>query len=59
MPVIMALFTLLYNSAFGLYIVAGNLFTLITSPLISLLVDEIDERKTKKEEQAKKVSYSR
>ena len=59
MPIIMAVFTLLYNSAFGLYIVAGNIFSLLTSPFISLLVDYVDDKKAKKEEEKTKVSYSR
>ncbi len=59
MPIIMGLFTLLYNSAFGIYLVTGNVFTLITSPLVSLLVDVIDDKKAKKQENVKKVSYSR
>ncbi len=59
MALIMGLFTLLYTSAFGIYIVTGNLFTLITSPFVSLLVDIIDEKKAKKQAQTKKVSYSR
>ena len=59
MPIIMALFTLFYNSAFGLYIVSGNLFSLVTSPLISLLVDVIDEKQALKEENKHKASYSR
>ena len=42
MPLIMGLFTLFYNAAFGLYIVAGALITLITSPLITLFVDMLE-----------------
>ncbi len=59
MSLVMGLFTLLYTSAFGIYIIAGNIFTLITSPIISILVDIIDEKKVKKQSETKKVSYSR
>ena len=58
MPLIMALFTIFYNAAFGIYIVAGSLFTVVTSPLITILIDYIFEKKHEKE-QAKKPSYSR
>ena len=58
MPVILAIFTIFYNSAFGIYIVAGSLFSTITSPLISWTVDCImDKREEKK--QSKKPNYSR
>lgn len=42
MPVIMGIFTLFYNAAFGLYIVAGALITLITSPLVTTFVDMLE-----------------
>lgn len=42
MPLIMGIFTLLYNAAFGLYIVAGALISVITSPLITLFVDMLE-----------------
>ena len=49
MPVIMGVFTLFYNAAFGLYIVAGALIALLTSPLVTMFVDmlEIDVQRTK------------
>ena len=59
MPIIMGAFTLMYNAAFGLYILTGNLFTLITGPLITIFVEWLDERKMKKEQQKYTVSYSR
>lgn len=59
MPVIMALFTLFYNAMFAIYIVAGALFGLVTSPLITLLVDVAYDKSIKKEENKIKVSYSR
>lgn len=59
MPVVMALFTLFYNAMFALYIVAGALFGLATSPLITMLVDKAYEKALKKEEEKTRVSYSR
>ena len=58
MPVVMALFTIFYNSAFGIYIVAGSLFSVVTSPLITMATDAIFEKKALKEKD-KKPSYSR
>jgi len=58
MPIIMALFTIFYNAAFGLYIVAGSLFSVVTTPLISVLVDLITEKNEKKNK-PQKPSYSR
>ena len=49
MPLIMGVFTLFYNAAFGLYIVSGALITLITSPLVTLFVDMLEIEAIKKE----------
>lgn len=59
MPAIMAIFTLFYNAAFGIYVVTGSLFSLITSPLITLLADKIDSIAENKENKKTTVSYSR
>lgn len=59
MPIIMAVFTLFYNAAFGLYIVAGAVFGLITSPLLTLLVDKVYSIKEKREQEKTKITYSR
>lgn len=58
MPVIMAIFTIFYNAAFGIYIVAGTVFSVTTSPLITMITDKIFEKQELKE-RAKKPSYSR
>lgn len=58
MPIIMAIFTIFYNSAFGIYIVTGSLFQVVTSPLITLIVDSAFEKKAKKQKPTKP-SYSR
>ena len=59
MPAIMGVFTLLYNAAFGIYIVVGALFSFVTSPLIGMIVDNLDYKQQLKEEARKTVSYSR
>ena len=60
MPVIMGLFTLFYNSVFGLYIVVGALFGLITTPLTALFTELLENKMSKKElANVTTVSYSR
>ena len=59
MPVLMAVFTLLYNAAFGIYIVSGSLFMVLTNPAISLGVDKLIEVINRKKQNQNKVTYSR
>lgn len=59
MPIIMALFMIFYNSAFGIYIITGSLFTCITSPFITMIIDAIYEKKTLKNNKKDKPEYSR
>lgn len=59
MPIIMGIFTLFYNAAFGLYIVAGALVALITSPLVTMFVDMLEVEAIKKEENRHTAIYSR
>ena len=59
MPIIMGIFTLFYNAAFGLYIVAGALITLITSPLVTLFVDMLEYDAITKERQKTVAVYDR
>jgi membrane protein insertase Oxa1/YidC/SpoIIIJ len=59
MPLIMGVFTLFYNAAFGLYIVAGALIALITSPLVTLFVDMLEIEAIKKEQNRTVASYDR
>lgn len=59
MPIIMGVFTLFYTASFGIYILAGALFSMITTPLTTLLIDVINEKKSKNKKDDKKVSYSR
>lgn len=59
MPIIMGVFTLFYNAAFGLYIVAGALITLITSPLVTTFVDMLEYDAITKEKQKTVAIYDR
>lgn len=59
MPIIMGVFTLFYTASFGIYILAGALFTMITTPLTTLLMDIINDKKAKNKKDNNKVSYSR
>lgn len=59
LPIIMAVFTLFYNAAFGIYIVAGSVFSLLTAPFVTMLADMLDEKVMEKEQNKVTVSYSR
>ena len=59
LPVIMGVFTLFYNAAFGLYIVAGALIALITSPLVTIFVDMLEIEAIKKEQEKTVAIYDR
>ena len=59
MPIIMAVFTLIYNAAFGIYIVTGSLVSFLTSPLVTLVTEKIDYKMQQKEANKHKVAYSR
>ena len=59
MPIIMGVFTLFYNAAFGLYIVAGALIALLTSPLVTMFVDMLEIEAIKKEQDKSVALYDR
>lgn len=59
MPLIMGVFTLFYNAAFGLYIVAGAMITLITSPLVTTFIDMLEYDAITKEKQKSVAIYDR
>ena len=59
MPLIMGLFTLFYNAAFGLYIVAGAFIMLVTSPLVTLFVDMLEYDAITKEKEKTVAIYDR
>lgn len=47
MPILMGYFTLSYNSIFSLYIVVGQLFGFVTTPLIDYILDIKEEKMVK------------
>jgi YidC/Oxa1 family membrane protein insertase len=59
MPVIMGIFAIFYNAAFGIYLVASGLVSFITGTISTLVVDNIDVITFKKNRDKKKASYSR
>lgn len=59
MPLIMGIFTLFYNAAFGLYIVAGALIAVLTSPLVTMFVDMLEIEAIKKEQNKNVAVYDR
>ena len=59
MPVIMGIFAIFYNAAFGIYLVASGLVSFITGTISTLVVDNIDVITFKKNKEKKRASYSR
>lgn len=59
LPVVMGVFTLFYNAIFGLYIIASQVVSLATFPLIDKLLNIYYNKKDKQEEQKIKMDYSR
>ncbi|MDD4815745.1 MAG: YidC/Oxa1 family membrane protein insertase [Clostridia bacterium] len=59
LPIVMGVFTLFYNAVFGLYIVAGQLVSLITFPIIDKLLDKYYAKKDREKDEKTKLDYSR
>ncbi|MBR4407676.1 MAG: membrane protein insertase YidC [Clostridia bacterium] len=59
LPIVMGLITLFYNAVFGLYIIAGQLVTLLTFPIIDKLLDKHYAKKDKERDEKIKMDYSR
>ncbi len=59
LPLIMGLFTLFYNSVFAIYIITGQIISIITAPIIDLIIDKVEARAEKKKEAKVVVEYSR
>ncbi len=59
LPLIMGIFTLFYNSIFALYIITGQVISILTAPLIDLIIDKLEEKEEKKKEAKVVVDYSR
>ena len=50
MPLIMAIFTLLYTTTFSLYIIASQIVSIALLPLLGKISDAVDKRQKKKNE---------
>ena len=59
MPALMGIFPLFYNAAFGIYLVASGLVTIVTSTITTLVVDNIDAITFRKNKEKNRASYSR
>ena len=59
MPVIFGVFALFYNSVFAIYMLTSQLMSAITLPLQNLILNAIDNRKKKKEEEKVEIDYTR
>lgn len=59
MPIIMIIFTISYSATFAMYIVTNSLMSLIISFISLKILEKLDKKKIKKDNQKKKVEYSR
>ena len=59
LPILLGIFALFYNSVFAIYMLVGQLVSLIISPLQLMIIDKIIDNKRKKEENKVIVDYSR
>lgn len=59
MPIIMIIFTISYSATFAMYIVTNSLMSLIISFISLKILEKLDKKKIEKENQKKKVEYSR
>ena len=59
LPILMGVFTLFYNSVFALYIIVGQVFAIVTTPLIDLILDKLEMREKRKKDETIIVEYSR
>lgn len=59
LPIVMGVFTLFYNAIFGLYIIASQVVSLATFPLIDKLLNIYYNKKDKNQAQKIKMDYSR
>lgn len=59
MPLILGVFGIFYNSVFGLYMLAGSVFAVITTPLCNNILDIVENKNQEKKKQKEKLNYSR
>lgn len=48
MPIVMALFTLLYTTMFSLYIITGQIVSIITTPIVNAISNAVDKHNQNK-----------
>ena len=59
MPVLLGFFAFMYNSVFGLYMIVGSVFSILTTPLINNILDVVEKKEEEKRKQKEKLTYSR
>ncbi len=59
MPLMMGFFTLMYTSAFALYIVIGSIYSLLSTLLINKIVEKVFGKKLDEMEKNRRTSYRR
>lgn len=59
LPVMLAVFALTYNSVFALYLLASQIITLVSTPVIDVVLDKLEKRAENKKAEVKTVEYSR
>ena len=59
LPVMLAVFALTYNSVFALYLLASQIITLVSTPVIDVVLDKLEQRQERKKLAVQTVSYSR
>lgn len=59
MPLILGVFGILYNSVFGLYMLASSVFAVITTPLCNNILDVVEKKEEEKRKRKEKLTYSR
>lgn len=59
MPIIMLIFTVTSSAIFGIYIVTSSLVAAVTSPLLTIVINKILDKKDKAQEIKNRVDYKR
>ncbi len=59
LPLIFGIFALFYNSVFAIYMLISQVMAAITLPIQNLILNAIDKRKQKKEDEKIDIDYSR
>ena len=59
MPLILGVFGILYNSVFGLYMLASSVFAVITTPLCNNILEVVEKKEEEKRKRKEKLTYSR